>query len=273
MPTTVCARYFPEPSDIASATWKAVEVLGGNVAQRPRETSSPRWINYYGPANTFSSINFAQALAEDGVPAGYFRDRIVLIGGRSAVSYLGVGRDEFATPYSRSSHQFSTGLEVHATILLNLLREEWLARMPVKWETALIVIIGLLAGTLAALRPLIATVFAIAAALTIACFACWHVWNQRVWFDWLIPAATQMPLGLSWSVGAQYVLESRRRKKLRSAFAFYLSPHMADKIADSSRRKSRIILSFRLRHDRRYDELRLTARVAEQALGHPGADF
>jgi adenylate cyclase len=40
-------------------------------------------------------------------------------------------------------------------------------------------------------------------------------------------------LGLVWSVGSQYLLESRRRKELRRAFGFYLSPQMADKIANS----------------------------------------
>jgi adenylate cyclase len=43
----------------------------------------------------------------------------------------------------------------------------------------------------------------------------------------------QMPVGLAWAVGSQYLLESRRRKELRAAFGFYLSPQMADKIADS----------------------------------------
>ena len=79
--------------------------------------------------NTFSSVNFARALDPEGVPPGYFKDKIVMIGGRSAVGYLAVGRDEFGTPYSRES-PIHSGLEVHATILLNLLRGEWLTRLP-----------------------------------------------------------------------------------------------------------------------------------------------
>lgn len=225
-------QLFAGTAEIPTATWKAVEVLGGKATSTPRETSSPRWINYYGAPNTFSSVNFAQALAVEGVPPNYFRDKIVLIGGRSAVSYLGMGRDEFVTPYSKTTH-FSTGLEVHATILLNLLREDWLNRMPLGWETGIIVLVGLLAGALALFRPLYAFIITLAVSLTITCLACWWVWNERVWFDWLVPAAVQMSFGLSWSVGAQYLLESRRRKKLRSAFSFYLSPQMADKISDS----------------------------------------
>jgi adenylate cyclase len=226
-------QLFTGTADFPSATWKAAEVLGANVTSQPRALTARRWINYYGPRNTFSSVNFAQALDPEGVPPGYFQDKIVLVGGRSAVGYLATRRDDFATPYSRSNHQFSPGLEVHATILLNLLRGEWLTRMPPKWETALVVLVGLLAAGLAALRPGLAAIVAIGVSLATTCFAWWFAWHERVWFDWLIPAAIQMPLGLVWSLGSQYLLESRRQKELRRAFGFYLSPHMADKIANS----------------------------------------
>jgi adenylate cyclase len=78
-----------------------------------------------------------------------------------------------------------------------------------------------------------ATLLAAIISSVIACGACWLVWNQRTWFAWLIPAVVEMPLGLAWAVGSQYLLESRRRKELRRAFGFYLSPQMADKIANS----------------------------------------
>ena len=224
---------FLGTSLVPTATWKAAQVLGAKVTRESRENPVKRWVNYYGPRNTFSSVNFAQALDPQGLPTGYFKDKIVLVGGRSAVGSLAAGRDEFATPYSTSNHQFSTGLEIHATILLNLLRGEWLTRMSENWETTLIIMIGLVAGGLSALRPPFAAILTLLGSVAMACFACWLVWHQRIWFDWLVPAGVQMPLGLVWSVGSQYMLESRRRKELRKAFGFYLSPQMADKIANS----------------------------------------
>jgi adenylate cyclase len=226
-------QLFTGTSDIPTGTWKAAEVLGAPATREPREASVQRWINYYGPKNTFSSINLAQALDPQGVPPGFFKDKIVLVGGRSAVGYLAAGRDEFGTPYSRGSHQFTSGLEIHATILLNLVRGEWLTRISSKREAAVIILVGLIAGALAALRPSFAVTSALIASFAIACLAFWFVWHRQVWFDWMVPAAIQMPLGLAWSVGSQYLLESRRRKELRRAFGFYLSPQMADKIADS----------------------------------------
>lgn len=226
-------QLFPGTSEISSATWKAAEILNAKATQEPREARVQRWINYYGPKNSFASVNLAQALDPEGVPPGFFKDKIVMVGGRSAVSYLSVGRDEFGTPYSRGTHQFTSGLEVHANILLNLLRGEWLTRLPRKWEVLLIIIAGLIAGGLAALRPSFAVASALVAALAVSCAAFWFVWNRHIWFDWLVPVGIQIPFGLVWSVGSQYLLESRRRKELRRAFGFYLSPQMADKIADS----------------------------------------
>lgn len=225
--------YLRGTSLVPTATWAAAEALGANVTHEPREKIGPLWINYYGPRDSFSSVNIAQALAPDGIPPGYFKDRIVMVGPRSAVGYLGLGKDEFATPYSRWHRQFSAGLEVHATILLNLLRNEWLTRMPFNLETAVIIFLGFVAGSLGFFRPLLASVLAVIISMAIACVASWIVWHQRTWFAWLIPAAVQMPLGLAWAVGSQYFLESRRRKQLRTAFGFYLSPQMADKISNS----------------------------------------
>jgi adenylate cyclase len=225
--------YLRGTSVVPSATWVAAELLGDKITHQPRERISPLWLNYYGPRDSFSSVNIADALAPDAVPPGYFKDRIVMIGPRAAIGYLGVGKDEFATPYSRWNRQFSPGLEIHATILLNLLRSEWLTRMPLNRETALIMFIGFVAGSLGFFRPLVASLLAVIISMAIACGAAWLVWSQRTWFPWLIPAAVQMPLGLAWAVGSRYLLESRRRKELRTAFGFYLSPQMADKIANS----------------------------------------
>jgi adenylate cyclase len=226
-------RMYFGNSNVPTATWRAAKLLGAKITQRDRERLGTIWLNYYGPKNSFASVSLAQALDPAGVRPGYFKDKIVLVGGQLAVGEGRVGRDEFSTPYSKSNSQLTPGTEVHATILLNLLRGDWLTRLPANRETALIVVIGLLAGLLAFLRPTPATILAVIISVAIACWACLLVWHQRIWFAWLVPSAIQIPFGLTWSVGSQYLLESRRRKELRKAFGFYLSPEMADKISES----------------------------------------
>jgi len=76
-------------------------------------------------------------------------------------------------------------------------------------------------------------VVGLAAACFITAAAIWLAWYQRVWCDWLVPAAFQIPLGIVWCAGVQYFEEAKKRAALRNAFSLYLSPHMADRIAES----------------------------------------
>ena len=214
--------------DVPTATWRGAEVLGIRNTFGPQEP--PRWINYYGPSDTFTSVNFARAVEPAGVPPDFFKNRIVLIGGRSALGYRGSRRDEFLTPYG----DFSPGLEIHATILLNLLHHEWLTRIPPQREIAIVATIGLVVGIgLSLMRPSFALVVALLTIAALTAIECNLIWQHRLWFGWLVPAAVEIPYGLVWSVGSQYLLESKRRKQLRRAFGYYLSPEMADRIANS----------------------------------------
>jgi adenylate cyclase len=227
-------QIFTGTSEFPSATWKAAELLGAPATKEPRELGQTRWINYYGPPNkTFPSLGLAKALTPGDLPSGYFKDRIVFIGGRNAVGYMNAGKDQFVTPYTGRVSQQSTGVEIQATILRNLLNHEWLTRLPSNWENVIVIVVGVLAGLLALLRPIPAFISALFISASACASAFWLFHYHQGWFNWMVPAAIQIPFGLVWSVGTQYLLESNRRKELRKAFGFYLSPQMADKIADS----------------------------------------
>lgn len=232
-PDYAVRQLYTGTSDLPTATWRAAELLGAEATKSARQSARPRWINYCGPPGYFTSVSFFQLIAPEGLPAGYFRDKIVLVGGRGAVGFVGSARDEFGTPYTRTGAGHTTGLEIHANILQNLRQGDWLMRLAPGKETALVLVFGLLLGGLALLRPLIATLVALAATALILGAVWWAVWQQGTWFNWMVPVAVQLPAGLFWSLGAQYYLEARRRKELRRAFGFYLSPEMADQISNS----------------------------------------
>ncbi|MEO6970148.1 MAG: CHASE2 domain-containing protein [Chthoniobacterales bacterium] len=191
-----------------TATWRAAEALGAPITRSSRDALGSLWLNYYGPPGSFSSVSFGDVLAPGRLPPGYFNGKIVLIGGKPDT----LGTDYFVTPFpfTNPSHAFIQGTEVHATILLNLLRGEWLTRIPISREIALIVFVGLVAGGLALLRSSRATLLSLLISIGIACGACWLVWHQRIWFAWLIPSAVQMPFGLAWAVSSQFLLKSRQ---------------------------------------------------------------
>ena len=228
----LCLGYAGIPSLAMTAASRA----GTLLSQTNFEQQPIHWLNYYGPpGGTFDGISIADALRPDGVPPQFFRGRIVFVGGRYQTGSLTTAKDSFGNPYSRWGRRFSPGVEIHATAFLNLLRGEWLRRWNSNTELSILLISGLLfGGGLSLLRPqwaLVATIFSAAAIFTASCALAWH---RQTWFPWVVPAAAQLPLALVWSVGTQYFLEQRRRIALRRAFACYLSPEMADRIANSN---------------------------------------
>lgn len=218
---------------IPSLPTVAASRLRGEAASSVEKT---RWLNHYAPAGqAFESVSISDALREGGVPPGFFRGRTVFIGGRYSTGSLETRKEEFGNPYSRWGRRFSSGVEIHATAFVNLLREEWLERLPPVGELMLLIALGLIAGGgLAFLRPHWALLAATGLALLVFCGACYAAWQLRAWFPWTVAVGLQLPLALGWSVGAQYFTEQRRRTALRRAFSFYLSPEMADRIADSN---------------------------------------
>ena len=228
----LCLGYAGIPSLAMTAASRA----GTLTSQTNFEQQPVRWLNYYGPpGETFDGISIADALREDGVPPEFFRGRTVFVGGRYRTGSLTTAKDSFGNPYSRWGRRFSPGVEIHATAFLNLVRDEWLRRWNANVELSILLIAGLLfGGGLSLLRPqwaLITAIFLAAAILTASCALAWY---RLTWFPWVVPVAAQLPLALIWSVGTQYFLEQRRRVALRRAFACYLSPEMADRIADSN---------------------------------------
>ncbi len=228
----ICLQFEGAPSLAMAAASRSAPV---NSIENS-ELHPIRWLNYYGPAGeSFESVSIADAFRDEGVPSGFFRGRAVFVGGRYSSGFLSSAKDEFGNPYSRWGRRFSPGVEIHATAYLNLLRHEWLQRLPNSVELAALLAFGLLAGAgLCFLRPHWALVAAFSCAVLFLAVSCALAWRQLIWFPWAIPVAAQLPLALGWSVGAQYFSEQRRRAALRRAFAFYLSPEMADRIADSN---------------------------------------
>lgn len=216
------------------ASWRMATKFGASLPAEDdvEARAQPRWMNYYGPVGCFSQLRYHQALQD--MPAGYFKDKFVFVGGRSSIGTLGLGKDDFAHPFTRWDQRYSPGLEIHATAFLNFLRHEWLTHCDERWEDAFILGFGALLGALLPrFRPMRAALIAMLAAALITLGAHWLVLSQHLWFAWCVPVLLQIPIALVWAISMRYLLEERRSKALRAAFSQYLSPHMADRIAES----------------------------------------
>jgi CHASE2 domain-containing sensor protein len=187
-------RHYVDPSGShPSLVWKAAELLG----KAPAASSSPRWMNYYGPRAILPSIPYDRFLEQPATETNRLAGRVLFVGWNPAVPD---GVDEHPTPFTRYPDETLTGVQLHATAFLNLFRREWLEELPWFLECMLSVFVG--AGLVWGL-PRLRMQWAVACSA--GCFfllllgACLLVWFKHRWFPWLVMGGVQVPAALFWS--------------------------------------------------------------------------
>ena len=197
-PDDMIRRHNAGPEDIPSLSWRMAVMLGAPAAKKPGGLRVERWMNYYGSGDAIPSVSYFKALDEtDAVLESFFRDKVVIIGAGSKSGYTGKRKDQFRNPYTWLTGRFSPGAEVHATALLNLLRDDWLRR-PAWWaELGLVLLAGIGAGfALVRFRPAMATTLAVLGVAAVLGAAWLWMTFAHVWFGWLIMAIAQIPIAL-----------------------------------------------------------------------------
>lgn len=235
--------------DEPSLTWKAAEVLGGELTEEDR-LQPKRWLNYAGPprragvtkqAPAILSLGAAEVMG--GVPS-LLRDKIVVVGARPGIVGEELGLDLFSTPFHRLDVKgelpYMSGPEVQANGLLNLLRQNWLIRSSERFDTLLVIFAGVLVGLLfSCVRPLYALILAVMCVAALAASGVISMTQSNVWFPWSVVAFLQVPVSLGWGTGSRYYIErffrvriSKEQEQLKEAFKKYLSPQMLDKLSE-----------------------------------------
>ncbi len=196
---SVVRAHFQGTEPDPSIAWKAAELAGATVTRNPSNRFLPRWLRYYGPDGTLPSISYPLALNQ---PRDFFRGKYIFIGGTPRSHYGGEKVDEFRTPFTRLGNGEKTpGVEINATMFLNLMRGDWLSRLSWQQESALFLVVGAALGFgLAQIRPMVATGLAALAFILIALAAIILFWKAHVWFSWMIMGGAQVPFALAWAV-------------------------------------------------------------------------
>jgi hypothetical protein len=197
----VVRKFPPETEYRPTVARAAAEGYGVIVDPYP---SSERWVAYYGDRGQLPTETYRDAF---GHPPGYYKGQAVFIGGKPEIKILTEPSDEFNTPFTRWSGQKMRGVEIHATMFLNLVRNEWLRRLGVMNEVMVIVLVGIVFGWIfTRFRPipgliLVPMGIAMASIGAMALF-----WTQRIWFNWLVIGWVEIPL--AWATSA--VIYSRK---------------------------------------------------------------
>jgi adenylate cyclase len=187
---------------------------------------SEKWINYYGPPGWLPHESYYRALSNELAP-DFFRDKVVFIGARQSTDFSGKGKDEFPTAFTWTDMKrqpFAPGVEIHATAFLNLLRKDWLTRLPFGLELMLILLTGIVAGWgLPLARPQYATLLAAGAALVLLGAAWIGFRFALVWFAWLV-VLSQIVAAFAYSILFNSIQAYVEKQVLERSLAIHLSP-------------------------------------------------
>lgn len=235
--------------DEPSLTWKAAEVLGGELREEDR-LQPKRWLNYAGPPRRPGKTSQAPAILSlgasevmGGVPK-LLRDKIVVVGAKPGIVGEELGLDLFSTPFHRldagGDLPLMGGPEIQAHGLLNLLRQDWLVRSSSRFDTLLVILSGVFAGFLFSwLRPLRAVIMALLCVGALVAAGVLVMKQGHMWFPWSVAAFLQVPVALGWGSGSRYYIErffraklGREQQQLKEAFKKYLSPQMLEKLSE-----------------------------------------
>jgi len=210
-------------TNIPTLAWQAARLEGRDPAAREQPRRGEWWINYYGVPGTIAADSYYRALQE--LPAGYFSNKVVVVGEHYPVVVSGARIDTFRSPFPVGPARFP-GAEIHATIIQNLLGGEWLRRPSPLVEFALILVVGAAAG---ALLPRLKPMFALAGCLVImaglTALAFETQWRLRIWWVWMIPVFVQLPVVLVWSIVWRALKASMETQFLERSLSLYLSPN------------------------------------------------
>ena len=222
LPLAMLVQYLDWPMTVLNLAEYGAESIQLGDREIPTDEMGRMLINYMGPAKTFPHYGISDILAGR-VPAGAFKDKIVLVGATATGIY-----DLRVTPFSA----VYPGVEIHATVIDNILRRNFLIHSG--WtkflDICVIVLVGLVMGFavprmkalsgVALSLALIGAFFAINAGIFI---------QTNVWMNLIYPILTMITIYLGITV-YRYVTEEREKKKIRGAFQYYLTASVVNEI-------------------------------------------
>ena len=188
----------------------------------PTNESGRMLINYLGPAKTFPHYSITDIINGRLNPR-LFKDKIVLVGATATGIY-----DIRVTPFST----VFPGIEIHATVIDNILHQSFLKRPG--WVglidiTAIIffgLIIGIILPRVKAIPGVFLGLMFLVTYILITTFVFSH---YNLWLNLIYPVVTILVVYLSITI-YKYITEEREKKKIRGAFQYYLTPSVINEI-------------------------------------------
>jgi adenylate cyclase len=205
-----------------------------DVASRPAAIPANALLQTFGPARSYPTVSYYQALDPDNfLPENYFRDRVVMVGLslQNAPTLSESGADVHATPFTIRTGRLIAGVEIQATIFDNLAGRLYIGRAGAL-IAVLSIVLGALAGAILVWRSTgwrtLAGFIIAAGALLAGSYLLLRF--GRVFVPPLAPVLA-MGLVAASQAARDYAAERRMRQGITRAFSQYLSPALVERLA------------------------------------------
>jgi serine phosphatase RsbU (regulator of sigma subunit) len=197
-----------------------------------------RYVNYYGPPRTITTIPFHKALQiRDGKVGDSVYDlkgKAVFVGLSEAL--LADRKDSFYTVFSQADGIFIAGVEIAATALSNIIEDNPVKPVGLMGHSSILLFWGILAGIVCRLfAPKIGALVVLGLSILYLALAVLFFKLSAVWVPIVIPLFFQAPLAFAGAVGMEYsrlfkefLVKLRMEDDLTSAHDLQMSMLPAD---------------------------------------------
>ncbi len=211
---------FAADTELAPATRRMRTAL-----VRAYQDKNSRYLNYYGPPRTVTTLPYYQVWRANGsraAPQFDLRGKMVLVGFSDRLQPE--QKDGFYTVYTQEASGLDiSGVEIAATALANMVEDNPVQPLNSGAQFALVLLWGMLVGKLAMLMRAgwgIAAVAAAALAYLVVALQLFTAY--ALWLPLVVPLAIQAPTTLFAALLWQYRDVMRERNRIRQAFRNYL---------------------------------------------------
>ncbi|MDX1777983.1 MAG: adenylate/guanylate cyclase domain-containing protein, partial [Thermodesulfobacteriota bacterium] len=209
-------------------TYRLVKTLIGLY-----QGDSTRYINFYGPPRTITTIPYHQALKlSEGMDGEGIdvKDKAVFVGLSEKV--MADRKDSFYTVFSQANGIFIGGVEIAATAFANLLEDTPVNAIGLQYYSLLILLWGILIGIICRMLSITFAAFAVAGLGSLYLLAALYQFTTNAtWYPLIIPLFMQAPLAFFGGVIWNYIDTNKERQKIKKALQYHLPEHVVDQLA------------------------------------------
>ncbi len=188
-----------------------------------------RFLDFYGPPLSISTVPYHKLVEEEDGTLPDLAGKAVFVG--FSEQFQPEQKDGFYTVFSQPDGLDISGVEIAATAFANLYERREIKPLDPTAYYGFIVGWGLIAGVLLIILPGAGSVLAAAlmAALGASLAYYWFT-SGGTWLPLLIPIVVQLPVALTGALLWRYLYTQRERRKLRSAFGYFLPGPVVDEL-------------------------------------------